>query len=255
MKKFVIAIVSAVNLAIAFCLLTFGDKLIERKEDIIIVSAVNMAVAIGLLIFYESTESEDKKNRKKPYSYGVGYKLIIIDELPDSKPEKHDDSVDHECRAADYAARMATPIKDCSNFTTIPGSKAGKEKEGVTPRLQEAYLRNACTINKIRDYLVQNFSELCKGKSKMPEFRATLSFNEAMRYLSKNEGWNLTRLDSDRYIEMGYYLTSFRNEEEAEMPFSISMVRVHSTHGSKLYHTFHPLMEDFDSKGWIAFKF
>jgi len=225
-----------------------------------VISVTFLAAGIcALILIALSMIKENKKSRKTPHLYGVGYKLIIIDELPDSKPEKadsekHDDSVDHECRAAEYAIRMGRPI-DCSNFTTIPGSKADKKEEGVTPRLQEAYLRNACTINKIRDYLVQNFGELCKGKQKMPEFRATLSFNEAMKYLSKNEGWNLTRLDSDKYIEKGYYLTSFRNEEEAETPFSISMVRVHSTHGSKLYHTFQPLMEDLDSKGWIAFKF
>lgn len=219
-----------------------------------VISVSFLATAIcALVLIVLSMIKESKKNRKKPHFYGLGYKIVIIDELPDSKPKKHDDSVDHVCRAAEYAARMGRPI-NCSNFTTIPGDKADKKENDVTPGLQAAYLRNACTINKIRDYLVQNFGKLCEGKSNMPEFRATLSFNEAMRYLSKNEGWNLTRLDSEKYIENGYYLTSFRNEEEAKMPFCISMVRMHCVH-SNVVQQFHPLMEDFDSKDWIAFKF
>ena len=213
-----------------------------------VISVSFLATAIcALILIALSMIKESKKNRKKPHLYSLGYKIVIIDELPDSKPKKHDDSVDHICRAAEYAARMGTPI----NFSKIT---TNKEKGNITPRLQEAYLRNACTINKIRDYLVQNFGKLCEGKSNMPEFRATLSFNEAMRYLSKNEGWNLTRLDSEKYIENGYYLTSFRNEEEAKMPFCISMVIMHCVH-SNVVQQFHPLMEDFDSKDWIAFKF
>lgn len=220
-----------------------------------VISVSFLATAIcALVLIALSMIRESKKNRKKPHLYGLGYKIVIIDELPDSKPKKHDDSVDHVCRAAEYAARMSRPI-NCSNFTTNPGDKTDEKEKVVAPKLQEAYLRNACTINKIRDYLVQNFGVLCKGKPHLPEFRATLSFNEAMRYLSKNEGWNLTRLDSDKYIENGYYLTSFRSEEGTKMPFCISMVSMHCAHGSNLVQPFHPLMEDFDSKDWIAFKF
>lgn len=213
-----------------------------------IISVSFLATAIcALILIALSMIKESKKNRKKPHLYGLGYKIVIIDEIPD-QPKKHDDSVDHECRAAEYAARMATPIKR-SNFTTNADSDE---------KLQETYLRNARTISTIKDYLVKNFSDrCCKGAPKMPEFHGTLTFNEAMNFLAKNEGWSLTRLDSGKYIENGYYLTANRNEEMAKIPFCISMIAMHSAHKSKLepVQRFYPLMDDLTSKDWIAFKF
>lgn len=211
-----------------------------------VISVTFLAAGIcALALVVWSMIRESKKNRKTPHLYGLGYKIVIIDELPDSKPKKHDDSVDHECRAAEYAVKMGMPIK---------------ERKDMNPdeNLQSTYLRNARTISTISDYLVKNFSDrCCKGAPKMPEFRATLTFNEAMNFLAKNEGWNLTRLDSGKYIEHGYYLTANRNEEIAKMPFCISMIVMHSAHKSKLEPAqhFYPLMDDLDSKDWIAFKF
>lgn len=213
-----------------------------------VISVSFLATAIcALILIALSMIKESKKNRKKPHLYGLGYKIVIIDEIPD-QPKKHDDSVDHECRAAEYAAKMATPI-NCSNFTT---------NANPDEKLQETYLRNARTISTIKDYLVKNFSDrCCKGAPKMPEFHGTLTFNEAMNFLAKNEGWSLTRLDSGKYIEYGYYLTANRNEEMAKIPFCISMIAMHSAHKSKLepVQRFYPLMDDLTSKDWIAFKF
>lgn len=213
-----------------------------------VISITFLAAGIcALILIALSMIQESKKNRKKPHLYGLGYKIVIIDEIPD-QPKKHDDSVDHECRAAEYAARMATPI-NCSNFTT---------NANPDEKLQETYLRNARTISTIKDYLVKNFSDrCCKGAPKMPEFHGTLTFNEAMNFLAKNEGWSLTRLDSGKYIENGYYLTANRNEEMAKIPFCISMIAMHSAHKSKLepVQRFYPLMDDLTSKDWIAFKF
>lgn len=229
MEKILEYVVFALFLAIAICAL------------ILIVLLVSFMISECMTMI-----KENKKNRKKPHLYGLGYKIVIIDELPDSKPKKHDDSVDHVCRAAEYAAKMAIPI-NCGNFTTNPDEK-----------LQETYLRNARTISTIKDYLVKNFSDrCCKGAPKMPEFHGTLTFNEAMNFLAKNEGWSLTRLDSGKYIENGYYLTANRNEEMAKIPFCISMIAMHSAHKSKLepVQRFYPLMDDLTSKDWIAFKF
>lgn len=213
-----------------------------------VISVSFLATAIcALILIALSMIKESKKNRKKPHLYGLGYKIVIIDEIPD-QPKKHDDSVDHECRAAEYAAKMATPI-NCGNFTT---------NANPDEKLQETYLRNARTISTIKDYLVKNFSDrCCKGAPKMPEFHGTLTFNEAMNFLAKNEGWSLTRLDSGKYIENGYYLTANRNEEMAKIPFCISMIAMHSAHKSKLepVQRFYPLMDDLTSKDWIAFKF
>ena len=214
-----------------------------------VISVTFLAAGIcALVLIALSMIRENKKNRKTPHLYGLGYKIVIIDELPDSKPEKHDDSVDHECRAAEYAAKMGKPI-NCSNFTT---------NANPDEKLQATYLRNARTMSTICDYLIKNFGrKCCKGAPKMPEFHGTLTFNEAMNFLAKNEGWNLTRLDSGKYIEHGYYLSSNRNEELAKMPFCISMVTMHSAHNSKLEPAqhFYPLMDDLDCKDWIAFKF
>ena len=211
-----------------------------------IISVTFLAAGIcALILIALSMIRESKKNRKKPHLYGLGYKIVIIDELPGPKHEKHDDSVDHVCRAAEYAAKMETPIK---------------EKKDMNPdeNLQSTYLRNARTMSTICDYLIKNFGrKCCKGAPKMPEFHGTLTFNEAMNFLAKNEGWNLTRLDSGKYIEHGYYLTSNRTEELAKMPFCISMITMHSAHSSKLEppQHFYPLMDDLDCKDWIAFKF
>ena len=219
-----------------------------------VISITFLAAGIcALILIALSMVRENKKNRKTPHLYGVGYKLIIIDELPDSKPkkvdpEKHDDSVDHVCRAAEYAAKMERPM-NCSNFTT---------NANPDEKLQATYLRNARTMSTICDYLIKNFSDrCCKGAPKMPEFHGTLTFNEAMNFLAKNEGWSLTRLDSGKYIEYGYYLTANRNEEMAKIPFCISMIAMHSAHKSKLEpaQRFYPLMDDLTSKDWIAFKF
>lgn len=213
-----------------------------------VISVTFLAAGIyALILIALSMIRESKKNRKKPHLYGLGYKTVIIDEIPD-QPKKHDDSVDHVCRAAEYAARMGRPI-NCGNFTT---------NANPDEKLQETYLRNACTISTIKDYLVKNFSDrCCKGAPKMPEFHGTLTFNEAMNFLAKNEGWSLTRLDSGKYIEYGYYLTADRNEETAKIPFCISMIAMHSAHKSKLepVQRFYPLMDDLTSKDWIAFKF
>lgn len=213
-----------------------------------VISVSFLATAIcALILIALSMIKESKKNCKKPHLYGLGYKIVIIDEIPD-QPKKHDDSVDHVCRAAEYAVKMATPI-NCGNFTT---------NANPDEKLQETYLRNARTISTIKDYLVKNFSDrCCKGAPKMPEFHGTLTFNEAMNFLAKNEGWSLTRLDSGKYIEYGYYLTANRNEEMAKIPFCISMIAMHSAHKSKLepVQRFYPLMDDLTSKDWIAFKF
>lgn len=205
-----------------------------------VISITFLAAGICALILVAwSMIRESKKNRKKPHLYGMGYKIVIIDELPGPKSEKHDDSVDHVCRAAEYAAKKEKDMNPDEN-------------------LQSTYLRNARTMSTISDYLIKNFSDrCCKGAPKMPEFHGTLTFIEAMNFLAKNEGWSLTRLDSDKYVQCGYYLTANRNEEIAKMPFCISMVTMHSAHKSKLEpaQRFYPLMDDLTSKDWIAFKF